>query len=322
MVSLDSRVASLCLAALVLAAGCTQAPPPVETTELVIGTTFAGGSWDVVGHALADEYSKRLPAVHAVARSNEDLEETADAVQAGDLHLAIQDVETAYVAFSTGTPKVATPHRDLRAIAVLFSTAVHVIARTNTGIMSVADFKGKRVGMGAEGSSTYRAATLILAGHGVSLHDLTPLALTASEAAEAIRAGTLDAAFIYAPFLNPVVANLTGADDVRLVPLERSSLGIIQEGHHFLKSTTIPGGMYKYQDEDVLTVGMDVMLLCRQPLPDALVYDLTKTLFEAVPVLRQAHPSAAGIDPERGPTTAIPLHSGAARYYRERELLR
>ena len=146
--------------------------------------------------------------------------------------------------------------------------------------------------------------------------------LTARAAAQAIREGRLDAAFIYAPFQNLYVADLTGADDVHLVPLRRSSLGAIQEGHHFLKSTTIPGGMYKNQDEDVLTVGMDVMLLCRQPLADALVYDLTKTLFESVPVLRQAHPSAAGIDPERGPTTAIPLHAGATRYYRERELLR
>lgn len=309
------------LVALTVAA-CRPAPPPPAVTELIIGTTFAGGSWDAVGRALAGEYSRRLPGVHAVAKSNEVLDEMADAVQRGDMQLAIQDVETAYVAFSTGTPKMPEPHRDLRAIAVLFSTAVHVVARNNTGITAVTDFRGKRIGMGAQGSSTQRAATLILAGHGLSLSDVTPVSLTASETMNAIREGRLDAAFIYAPFQNPVVADLTGADDVRLVPIQRSSLGTIQEGHHFLKSTTIPGGMYKNQDDDVLTVGMDVMLLCRQPLADALVYDLTRTLFESVPVLRQAHPSAAGINAERGPTTAIPLHSGAARYYRERELLR
>jgi TRAP transporter TAXI family solute receptor len=146
--------------------------------------------------------------------------------------------------------------------------------------------------------------------------------LLAADAAAALRAGSLDAAFIYAPFVNPVVAALTSAADVRLIPIRRSSLGPIQEAQHFLKSTTIPGGTYRNQEEDVLTVGMDVLLLCRQSLPDALVYDLTKTLFAAVPSLRQAHPSAAGITPDRGPTTAIPLHPGAARYYRERELLR
>ena len=78
----------------------------------------------------------------------------------------------------------------------------------------------------------------------------------------------------------------------------------------------------KFLFDDVLTVGMDVLLVCRQELTDDLVYRLSKTLFEAVPALRAAHASAAGIDPDRGPTTAIPLHPGAARYYREREILR
>ena len=67
---------------------------------------------------------------------------------------------------------------------------------------------------------------------------------------------------------------------------------------------------------------MDVLLVCRQDLPEALVYNLARTLFDSVPLLRQAHASASGIDPERGPTAAIPLHPGAARYYREREILK
>lgn len=316
--------ARVVLFSIVTLAGCRDATqsPEQARTELTIGTVFSAGSWHAVGTALAEAYSDRLPDVRVVSSANEDLDATADLVQRGVLQLAIEDVETAYLAFSTGTRALPEPHHDLRAIAVLFSTAVHVVARTNTGIEEVADFKGKRIGMGALNSSTHRAATLILKGHGVTLDQITSVALTAAETTAAIRAGTLDAAFIYAPFQNPVVADLTGADDVRLVAIERSSLGRIQDGHHFLKSTTIPGGTYRNQEEDVLTVGMDVLLLCRSSLPDGLVYELTRALYESVPVLRRAHPSAAGIDPERGPTTAIPLHPGAARYYRERELLR
>jgi hypothetical protein len=67
---------------------------------------------------------------------------------------------------------------------------------------------------------------------------------------------------------------------------------------------------------------MDVLLLCRQDLPEHLVHDMTATLFDSVPDLRKAHPAAAAIDPDRGPTTAVPLHPGAVRYYREREILK
>jgi TRAP-type uncharacterized transport system substrate-binding protein len=57
-------------------------------------------------------------------------------------------------------------------------------------------------------------------------------------------------------------------------------------------------------------------------LPDQLVLELTRSLFAAVPELAAAHPAAAEIDPDRGPSASVPLHPGAARYYRERELLR
>ena len=72
----------------------------------------------------------------------------------------------------------------------------------------------------------------------------------------------------------------------------------------------------------MLTVGMDVLLLCREDLPERLVHDMTATLFDAIPELSKAHPAAAAIDPDRGPTTAVPLHPGAVRYYREREILK
>ena len=255
-----------------------------------------------------------------MANASESLELQADAVERGDAQLAIEDVETVYLAYSTGTASMPRPHRNLRAIAVLFSTAVQIVARRDAGVARIHDLRGKRVGIGVAASPTVRAATLILKTHGLTLRDIQPVFKTGDAAA--FRSGEMDAAFIYAPFQNPVIAELTGADDVSLIPIERSTLGAIQEEHHFLKSTAIPGGTYKNQDDDVLTVGMDVLLVCRQELADELVYRLSKTLFEAVPALRAAHASAAGIDPDRGPTTAIPLHPGAARYYREREILR
>ena len=71
-----------------------------------------------------------------------------------------------------------------------------------------------------------------------------------------------------------------------------------------------------------LTVGTDVLLVARRDLPDDLVYLLTKRLFQSVDSLRRAHPTARSIDPDRGPEAPIPLHPGAVRYYRERELFR
>ena len=90
-----------------------------------------------------------------------------------------------------------------------------------------------------------------------------------------------------------LIAEMAGASSARLIPIDRSKVAAIQEQHHFLKAITIPGGTYKNQDDDLLTVGMDVLLVCREDLPEPLVYDLARTLFDVVPQLAQAHASAA-----------------------------
>ena len=119
-----------------------------------------------------------------------------------------------------------------------------------------------------------------------------------------------------------MVADLTGADDVRLVAIQRSSLGPIQDGHHFLKLDDHSRRNVPNQAKDMLTVGMDVLLLCRQDLPEQPRVHLTQTPVRAVPALRAGASVGRRSMPNRAPTAAIPLHPGAARYYREREILR
>ena len=70
------------------------------------------------------------------------------------------------------------------------------------------------------------------------------------------------------------------------------------------------------------TIGVDNLLLCRSDLQDELVYELTKRFFDALPRLASEQPSLRLMDFAQAPATPIPLHDGAARYYRERELFR
>ena len=312
-------VIGLAIAAALWSACSPPPSPPAEPTRLVIGTVWPGAAWDRIGQALAAAYSERLPNVRAIAKPSGNLDKEIASFERRETDLAILDVETAYFAFSA-EPRDEAPPRKLRAVAVLFSTAVQIVARSDSHIARVADLRGKRVNVGSKGSPTERAARLILESHGVPFTHVHP-AFEPGEAPEALRTGKLDALFLYSPFQNPLIAEMAAAN-ARLVPIDRAKVAAIQEQHHFLKAISIPGGTYQNQDDDLLTVGMDVLLVCREDLPEPLVYDLARTLFDAVPLLTQAHASAQGIDPDRGPTAAIPLHSGAARYYREREILK
>jgi TRAP-type uncharacterized transport system substrate-binding protein len=72
----------------------------------------------------------------------------------------------------------------------------------------------------------------------------------------------------------------------------------------------------------VRSVAIDNVLICRAELPPDIVYKMTRTLFESLPSIASVHASARQIHVENGASTPIPLHEGAARYYRERDLFR
>ena len=311
------RVAGL---GLLLIGGCTKAPEAASPRHVVVSIPFAGGAWESIGRSLATEYARVIPNLSTDVVRASSLASQVDAVQAGTVDVALEDAETAYLAFSRGTDTETTPHTRLRAIAVMFSIAVQVAVPADSGIVRIDDLRGRRVDVGAPGSAVDRAARIILESYGFGYDAITP-SYGASDTLERFQSGQLDARFFYSAFKHPVIDAISHQLDVRVLPIDRQRLGAIQERHHFLKLTTIPAGTYQHQSTNVSTVGMDVLLLCRQDLPDALVYELTRTLFDAVPTLEHAHEAAGAIDPERGPTASIPLHPGAARYYRAREIL-
>ncbi len=311
-------VAAVCLA---LGAGACSAPAAsVPPTRVVLSIPFTG-AWESIGRALAAEYEQRLPGVRPEVVMGRNLEAQVDTMQAGSVDVALEDAETAYLAYSRGTTNDPRPHERLRAVGVMFSIAVQIAVPASSRITSIDQLQGRRVDVGAQGGSTDRASRVIFESYGFGYDALTPT-FGGGDTLERFKAGTLDARVFYSAFTHPGIDAISKEVEVRVLPIERRVLGAIQERHHFLKTTTIPAGTYPNQQADVRTVGMDVLLLCRKDLPDDLVYDLTRALFESVPRLEQAHESARLIDVERGPTAPIPLHPGAARYYREREILK
>lgn len=315
--------AAVALTGVLACVGCqesaTSSASSAPATSIVVSIPF-GGAWEQIGRAVTAEYGRRVPGLSAEAMMAKSLEAQADGIQAGSVDVALQDAESAYLAYTRGTASEPSAHDGLRAIAVMFSIAVQVAVPESSGITSFEQLKGKRVDVGAPGSAVDRAARIILASHGLSYEQVQPT-FGASDALEQFKSGAVDARFFYSAFKHPTIEAISKDVDVRVLPIDRSRLGAIQEQHHFLKLTTIPAGTYPHQREDIQTVGMDVLLLCRRGLPDSLVYALTKALFESVPALERAHEAAGAIDVERAPTASIPLHPGAARFYREREIL-
>jgi TRAP transporter TAXI family solute receptor len=278
----------------------------------------------VVGEALAQAYNREIAGVGAtVVPIPGGVDESFAALKAGQADVVFVDSETAYVGYrsSTGSAEGADPK--VRAIAVLFPTAVHVLVRRALRIQGIAGLKGHRIAVGARGGYADQAFEQILNSYSLDYKTVAPVFELTSNTKEDLHRGALDGVVFYVPILSRSVFDLVQSADLHLLSIERKRIAAIQgasERSHFFKSMLVSKGTYPHQDKDVLTIGQDFLLLCRDDLPDALVYQLTKVLFDSVDALARAHPAAGSIYIERGPTAVVPLHRGAARFYRQHEL--
>lgn len=292
--------------------------------QLTIAVGYRGGVAEDIGRALATSFQGSIPGLRVETRTARGVDGNLDALKSGQADLAFVDAEGAYVAYRQEKTGGQTAQR-VRAIAMLYPTAVQIFVKRDLNLSSIAQLRGRRVIVGAPDDYADKATRLILDSYGLNYDAVHPLFIWGTKAREALQSGEADALVFYTPFRSQTITDVSDNLDLDLLSVNHVNIGQMQsasERNHFLKTITIPRSTYSGQARDVLTIGDEILLLCRAELDEPLVTALTQTLFDSVPVLVQAHPAAGTIDVERGPNTSVPLHPGAARYYRERELPR
>ncbi|PYS19243.1 MAG: hypothetical protein DMG11_31915 [Acidobacteria bacterium] len=299
-------------------AGCRAPVEKRDTVPVVRIATVLGRITNPLAEALNKVLPDHFPARVEVQKT--DL--TGDYVRLiaeGNAELAMIQTDVAYAAYTQSTGDSPSPRRRLRGVAVLYTTPLHLIALQSSRIRNLMDLRGKRVVVVTIGSPTEFTARMTLEGVGLSVADVHPRQMPLEEAIRALRAGEVDAVFGRGNDPSPSIRQIMSVPGMTFIPIGRGQIDKIRAYHPFLHSTSIPAGIYGNHPE-IETVGVEMLLACRDDLPVDLVYWITRTLFESLPVLADSFPPLRQIDLEHVQASPIPLHSGAARFYREREL--
>jgi TRAP transporter TAXI family solute receptor len=303
------------------AAAAVDAATPASRQPVVLLTGPSGGAYSPLGEALADIYNAKLSSVHVTATSADGPQgaaANARAIEDGKAQLAFSRADLAFRQFQQSQEERQSSH--LRSIAVVYTNVVHLLVNRKSGITRGEDIGGHRVMVGEE-SLGGGLARIVVEGHGVSLSDVTTVS-NARDAFTRLRAGTLDVRIFASGYPLAGIEDVGPGSPIALLPLSPAAIERMRSGFPFFKPAVIPKGTYKGQEADVQTVGIDGLLLCHESIPESVVYDLTRTLFSALPDLVKTETSARLINAVNAPATPVPLHAGAARYYRERDLFR
>jgi TRAP transporter TAXI family solute receptor len=229
--------------------------------------------------------------------------------------------DIAYLASVGQLEDMAGPFDEVRAIAALPTRELQVVIAPRSPIRSIRDLRGRRVSLGPPGTGVAITAGLLLSAFGIGSHDIRVEHLAFDEAVLPVMNGEIDAAFWGGRFPNPNIAAAT-RHGARLLQVVGPEIEQFRAEYPFLRATIIPAGTYPGIDQVVHTVGVDGIFVCRADLDERLVYNLTKAFFRAVSTAGRDVRMLRGFNMSRAAATPLPLHPGAARYYREIEMRR
>lgn len=283
--------------------------------DLTVGTASQGGVYFVYGNGLAGFLGEEL-GINASGEVTGGPVQNVTLVQTGDHDIGLVTMGPAFEAW-TGISELAPglEHSDIRALFPMYETPFQGIALRGSGITSVSDFEGRRVGVGPAGGTpgTYWPRFLNTLGINANTSNAG-----AADTASQLKDGLVDA-FVFAAGL-PIGAfsQLAAEADVVTFGFSEAELAQILEAHPEVSPFTIPAGTYTVQDEDQLSVAMWNFAIARADMPESLAYEITRLVMENNDRMMQIHAAAAATLPENvGNNSFLPFHPGAVRWFEE-----
>jgi TRAP transporter TAXI family solute receptor len=285
---------------------------------LSLGTAPPGGAFFVVGGALAEVLNARPDEGWRVtAEATSGSQENIRRLATGELDFALSNAAITYFAVrGTEGWDLAYP---MRTVMTLAPNVALFLTKSGSGIERIADLKGKRVVIGPAGAGFEYFVQPLLAAHGVTYADFTPLNATQSAAVDMLSDGSAGASFIGGAIPTASITQASASMDVYFVPFDETAVATLVTDYVFFDRATIPSGTYRGQTGDFhgLDVG-SMHLITSADQDEDLVYRVTKALYENREQVVARHAAGAAINPKNVIRhTGTEFHPGAIRFYRE-----
>jgi hypothetical protein len=310
------------IAAAVAAGAILSAPAARAQAFVNVLTGGTSGVYYPLGVTIGKIYSDKLPNVKTQVQATKASVENLILLQQGRGEIAFALGDSLKAAWEGDKEAGFKAKLDrLRTIGAIYPNYIQIVATAESGIRTLADLRGKSLSVGAPKSGTELNSRAILGAAGLSYRDIGKVEyLPFAESVDLLKNRQLNATLQSTGLGVASLKDLSTSTDITIVPIPKEVVDKL--GPPFL-SVTIPANTYAGQDKDVPTVAVINYLVTHSDVSDDLVYQMTKLIFESLPELANSHVAGKAIKLESavmpGP---VPLHPGAARYYREKGLIR
>jgi TRAP transporter TAXI family solute receptor len=291
------------------------AADPDWPKSLTLGTASPGGIYYVYGDALARILTEKL-GISVNPQPTQGTVHNVKLVDSGGAQLGMTTTGVALQGWNgTGDWTGGKQYRNMRALFPMYDTPFQAVVLQRSGITGLAQLDKKRIGVGPRAGTGGTYVPAILKVLGITA-EINYGAL--DDAATDLPAGHIDAFMTTVGAPASAFQNIEAKEPVTFISLAPEQIESIRKAMPEFSLAKVAAGTYRFLDKDYVTIGMYNFAIGRADLPDDLVYQLVKAVFENQPSLVKASPVASETIPQNVvKDTFLPFHPGAVRYYRE-----
>ncbi len=325
-------------AALAFAATLASAVVHAQETKFFrIGTGGAGGTYFPIGGLLANAISAPpgstpcdkggacgVPGLVAIAQTTNASVANVTSVQTGQIESGLAAADIVFQAVN-GQGRFDKKYDKVRVIANLFPEHMHLALPKGGKLGGIAELKGKRVGIFQAGSGTQVVVLELLKIYGIEKKDIQAAELNPQQSADRMADGQLDAFFIVGGTPLSALTQLASLKGMELYALSDDERAKFLKVVPYYYDDIIKAGTYEGQKADVKTVAVGAQWVVGADVPEALVYEVTKALWNdnTRKLLDSGHIKAKDIQLNTAlQAVNTPLHPGAEKFYKEKGLLK
>lgn len=307
---------------------CPATAADAKTEFVTIGTGGVTGVYYPTGGAICRLVNKtrKEHGIRCSVESTGGSVYNANAIANGELDMGVVQSDVQYNAYNgTGTFKDRGADKDLRAVFSVHPEPFTVVARKDSGITKFAQLKGKRVNIGNPGSGQRNTMEVVMKVLGWTKDDFKLASeLKSAEQAKALCDNKVDAIVFTVGHPNGSIKEATTSCDAVLVSVTGPEIDKLVKENGYYRKAVIPGGMYRGTDEDTATFGVGATFVSSAKVPENVIYNAVKAVFENFDDFKKLHPAFAVLEKEEMIKDGLsaPLHDGAAKYYKEVGLLK
>ncbi|GAA0448347.1 TAXI family TRAP transporter solute-binding subunit [Lentibacillus halophilus] len=303
--------------------GCNEESSSSSTQDIELSTATTTGNFYPFGSALANVWNDNVSGVRVASQSSDGSVQNINLMKKGNINMGLSTLGVLYNAYHGKGQFDGRKSEDIRAVSTLFTDAAQVIVTKDSGIDSVEEIDGKSFVPGAPQSGTKDLAEIIFNSYDMTFEDMKAEFVGFSQASDLLRNGKIDGAHVMSALPTSATIEILSSTDSKILSLSDEAINKATEENSWLIEQTIPSDTYDQLDRDISTVAQPSVLFVSKDMSEDLIYELTKTMWENLKVLRDTIDAAKNMKIE-GATSGvadIPLHPGAKKYYKEQGVL-